>query len=204
MIAGISRYFPIVLVIFHIIGLYLFIQSEKASDLTWMNLTLCGTLIFLSEIDYRRAALIFLIIFSGGFLIELIGVHTGYLFGDYAYNDVLGIKLLGVSLIIGVNWYAIVVASANLARLVRTGPIVQALISGLLCVVMDVVIEPVAIKYGFWIWHSEEVPLFNYTTWFIFAAIFSFLYLKNSLILNKTAVWLYGIWFLFFITLIFI
>lgn len=201
MIEVLRRYFPIVLVIFHCIGLFLFIQSDSASELTWMNLSLCGLLVFLSESDWRKGFFIFTFIFTGGFLIELIGTKTGILFGNYEYGEVLGWKLMGVSLIIGVNWYAIVLAASNIARFVRTGTFLQAIIAGLLCVVLDIAIEPVAVKYAFWIWEGGEIPLFNYVTWFLFAVLFALIYLKNSPKLNKTAAWLFVIWLLFFLIL---
>lgn len=166
-----------------------------------MNLLLCGTLIFLTETESKKALAIFLVIFSGGFLIELIGTQTGYLFGNYEYGEVLGWKLAGVSLIIGVNWYAIVLASASLVRFLKMNIFLQAILAGLLCVGMDFIIEPVAINYGFWSWEGNEIPLFNYITWFLFACLFSYLYLKNSAETNKTAAWLYLIWILFFIIL---
>lgn len=199
-----SGYFPWVLVIFHIIGFVLFTQSDSASDLTWLNLLLCGTLVFLAEPNLKKTSLVFAIIFLGGYLIELLGTKTGFLFGDYTYGDVLGWKLFGVSLIIGVNWFAIVLAASNVARLIKTPVPVQALVGGLLCVAMDYAIEPVAIKYDFWTWVGGEIPLFNYITWFGFAVLFSYLYLINSNTVNKTAVWLFGIWLLFFIALNFI
>jgi len=202
--AKITRYFPAVLVIFHVIGFVLFTQSDSASDLTWLNLMLCGTLVFLAESNLKKAALVFSIIAVGGFLIELIGTKTGFLFGEYAYGEVLGWKLFGVSLIIGVNWFTIVLAASNVARLVKAPIVIQALLAGLFCVVLDFAIEPVAIKYGFWKWLGGEIPIFNYITWFGFAVLFAYIYVKNSRVVNKTAIWLFGIWLLFFIALNFI
>jgi putative membrane protein len=199
-----SPYFPYILLLFHVIGLVLFIRSESASDLTWMNLTLCGLLVFLAEENWKKNILTFLIIFSGGFLIELIGTKTGYLFGNYQYGNVLGFKLFDVSLIIGVNWFAIVLASSNLVRKVNVPLIFQAFLAALLAVLLDFVIEPIAVKYGFWTWKNDIIPLYNYVTWFVFAFIFSWIYLKNSIAVNKTAVWLYFIWLAFFIILSFV
>lgn len=199
-----SPYFPYILLLFHVIGLVLFIRSESASDLTWMNLTLCGLLVFLAEENWKKNILTFLIIFSGGFLIELIGTKTGYLFGNYQYGHVLGLKLFDVSVIIGVNWFAIVLASSNLVRKVNVPLIFQALLAALLAVLLDFVIEPIAVKYGFWTWKNDIIPLYNYVTWFVFAFIFSWIYLKNSIAVNKTAVWLYFIWLAFFIILSFV
>lgn len=198
---AITRYFPLVLILFHIIGFVLFMQSKTASDLTWVNLALCGTLVFLAEDNLKKATAVFLAIFMGGYFIELIGTQTGYLFGSYAYGEVLGWRLMGVSVIIGVNWYAIVLAASNLARFFKLGVVVQSIIAGALCVGMDFVIEPVAIKFGFWSWSQNEIPLFNYLTWFAFATFFSYIYLKNSRTLNKTAAWLFFIWLAFFILL---
>jgi bisanhydrobacterioruberin hydratase len=198
MMSRIYPFFPAVLVLFHIIGLFLFLRSDSASDLTWMNLLLCGTLVFLTEPMRLKSWLLAVVIVLGGFLIELIGTKTGYLFGDYAYGESLGWRLFGVSVIIGVNWYAIVLASANIARYFKVNVFLQAIIAGLLCVGLDVVIEPVAIKYGFWTWENGDIPLFNYVTWFFFSVLFSLLYLKSSPLMNKTAIWLYGIWLLFF------
>ena len=198
MISCIQPFFPAILVLFHSIGLVLFLQSDSASDLTWMNLMLCGTLVFLAEPLRIKSALIAFIIILGGFLIELIGTKTGYLFGDYAYGASLGWRLFGVSVIIGVNWYAIVLASSNIARFLKVNVFLQAVVAGTLCVGLDVVIEPVAIKYGFWTWANGEIPLFNYITWFFFSVFFSLLYLKSSPLINKTAAWLYAIWLLFF------
>jgi putative membrane protein len=199
-----SPYFPYILLLFHVIGLVLFIRSESASDLTWMNLTLCGLLVFLAEENWKKNILTFLIIFSGGFLIELIGTKTGYLFGNYQYGNVLGFKLFDVSLIIGVNWFAIVLASSNLVRKVNVPLIFQAFLAAFLAVVLDFVIEPIAVKYAFWTWKNDIIPPYNYVTWFVFAFIFSWIYLKNSIAVNKTAVWLYFIWLTFFIILSFV
>ncbi len=202
MSSKITRFFPAILVLFHAIGLVLFIQSDTASELTWLNLTLCGLLVFLTEPKRIPAFFVFLLIFIGGFMIELVGTKTGYLFGNYAYGDVLGTKLMGVSLIIGVNWYGIVLASANLARQLKQLPLlVKSLVAGVLCTVMDFVIEPVAIKYGFWTWQNDEIPVYNYVTWFVFSTFFSFVYLRLSEKTNRTAVWLFFVWLAFFITL---
>jgi len=199
---------PLILVVFHIIGLVLFLSSDSASDLTWMNLTLCGLLVFLGDLDHDlkntwKKLIVFLLIYWGGFFIEYIGTTTGLLFGDYSYGEVLGWKWLGVSLIIGVNWYAIVLASVNFARLFFKNKWLVSLAGASLCVVMDLIIEPVAIEYKFWTWHSGEIPVFNYVTWFIFALIFSGVYVLTVEKRNNTAATLYVVWTLFFGILLF-
>lgn len=199
----IIRFFPAILVLFHIIGVVLFIQADTASDLTWLNLTLCGILVFLSEPNRVMAFFLFFFIFLGGFIIELIGTKTGYLFGNYAYGETLGAKIADVSIMIGVNWYCIVLASSNLARYVKGGILGKAILAGLLSTLIDFIIEPVAIQYGFWSWNEGVIPFYNYFCWFVFASLFSYAYLKTSDAVNKTAFWLFFIWFSFFTILSF-
>ncbi|MEZ4690766.1 MAG: carotenoid biosynthesis protein [Ignavibacteria bacterium] len=41
-------------------------------------------------------------------ILEITGVKTGIIFGDYTYGDVLGFKLFGVPMIIGFNWLFVI------------------------------------------------------------------------------------------------
>ena len=45
------------------------------------------------------------IAFIIGFGVEVVGVNTSVLFGDYKYGNLMGIKLWGVPLLIGVQWF---------------------------------------------------------------------------------------------------
>jgi putative membrane protein len=47
-------------------------------------------------------------VYLAGFFIEVIGVNTGQIFGDYIYGTALGIKLWATPLLIGVNWLILV------------------------------------------------------------------------------------------------
>jgi len=51
-----------------------------------------------------------------GFGAELIGIHTGYLFGDYVYGPTLGPKLWDVPIIIGVNWFILAYLTGSVFR----------------------------------------------------------------------------------------
>ena len=45
-----------------------------------------------------------------GFVMEVIGVKTGLIFGNYSYGNALGYKILGVPLIIPINWAMLICA----------------------------------------------------------------------------------------------
>src|SRR5210317_2015499 len=109
--ANLRKYFIPVLIIFHVIGLVLFLYVPEFVKLSYMNIALCGLLVFLDKNITAKGLVAALVVIAGGFAVELIGVQTGLLFGEYAYGSALGPKLMGVPLIIGVNWLAIVLAS---------------------------------------------------------------------------------------------
>jgi len=99
------------------------------------------------------------------FLLEVLGVHTGLVFGDYVYSTVLGLSLFGVPLVIGINWVMIIWGLEEwvFSKIPALWSIFLTAIGGVL---FDVLLEPVAIKYNFWAWDGVDVPLQNYIAWF--------------------------------------
>lgn len=100
---------------------------------------------------------------------ELLGVNTGFPFGAYRYGAVLGPQILGTPLLIGVNWTLVTYCSNEvLNRLApaRTPAWVMLAGGALLPTLLDVLIEPVAIRLGFWSWAAGVPPLQNYAGWF--------------------------------------
>ena len=57
----------------------------------------------------------FIFAFSIGFLVEVIGVNYGIIFGNYTYGKVLGFKVLNVPLMIGVNWFFLSIACGGIS-----------------------------------------------------------------------------------------
>ena len=192
-----------ILVLFHIIGVGIMLYSKDGVELSYMNLLLCGLLLFLSESNYFKALIPLLVIFVGGFVVEYIGVHTGLLFGNYRYGGSLGPKFEQIPLIIGINWYCIVLASAALVHSLKWHLIIKSIFVGALSTGLDFIIEPVAVKLDFWQWDGGIIPLWNYICWFGFASIFAFIYFKFSSTKNKPAQSLFLIWLVFFTILTF-
>ena len=194
------------LVVFHLIGLFIFKMPDRVEGLSALNILFCSLLVFFTSKDIREEWKYFLFIGLGGIFLEELGVNTGLLFGEYTYGNELGPKLLGVPLVLMLNWYCVVVASAHFVLKCFSGLslFVQAFFAAILCTALDFVIEPVAIKYDFWQWAQVDVPVFNYICWFVFAFVFSFVYLRKNREVNNTACWLLAVWFLFFSVLNFI
>jgi bisanhydrobacterioruberin hydratase len=111
------------------------------------------------------------------FAAEAVGVSTGAIFGEYTYGPTLGLAWHGVPLIIAFNWVMVVNGVVCLAgRLIPLWPDFWrppaiVLLSGLLAVAFDYVMEPVAIHLDYWTWTGGSVPLQNYAAWFGIAAL---------------------------------
>ncbi|MBV8388826.1 MAG: carotenoid biosynthesis protein [Mucilaginibacter sp.] len=109
----------------------------------------------------------FVTIFILGFVAEWIGVNKQWLFGDYTYGETLGFKLSGVPLIIGGNWFMLVYSTGVLMQRSRLKSfILRTIIGALLLVLLDLLIEPVAVHLGYWHWANSVIPLKNYECWF--------------------------------------
>jgi bisanhydrobacterioruberin hydratase len=111
------------------------------------------------------------------FLAEVVGVATGTIFGEYAYGTTLGWAWHGVPLIIAFNWVMVVNGMVCIAgRVVPPWsefwrPPAIVLLSGMLAVAFDYVMEPVAIRLDYWSWTGGEVPVQNYVAWFVIAVL---------------------------------
>jgi putative membrane protein len=208
---------------FHISGFIAigFFKSALFISLTPLNLLVCIALIFWTQEKINTAFLTFcLLAFAVGFAAEYVGVHTGKLFGNYTYGTVLGPKWEGVPYMIGVQWlvtmYSIGVAMDMLhQRLITRQPeaykrfpkwwITLSVIGdgALIAVLFDWVIEPVAIRLGYWQWANGEIPMLNYYSWWGVSAIlltaFHFLRFKKH---NLFAIHLLLIQFMFFLLLL--
>ncbi len=122
--------------------------------------------------------------FVVGMISEIIGVKTGLIFGDYSYGPVLGWKIMGVPIIIGVNWLLLAYMWGKLAATKKWHPLVSAILAALGMVMMDFLIEPVAISLDFWSWSQEDIPLSNYVGWlaiaFLIQLFFQFLNFRKK------------------------
>jgi len=112
----------------------------------------------------------------GGFIAEVAGVQTGLLFGAYSYGSSLGPCIGGVPLMLGPLWLMMLWGSWSLIhrlKLQAKPKLPNILLSAAIMTALDGLIEPVAIRAGWWTWHNEmgTVPWTNYASWFGIAAL---------------------------------
>ncbi|MFB6343812.1 carotenoid biosynthesis protein [Saccharicrinis sp. FJH62] len=149
-----------------------------------------------------KMILVSLFILLAGFSIEVIGVKTGIIFGTYSYGKVLGPKLMGTPVIIGLNWLLLIYTARAMVEYWDTSEWIKVPVVAILVTAFDIVLEPVAIKLGFWSWEAIQVPLQNYLAWFGIALIFSSLMtLSKVKLMNEMGGPLFFMLFLFFLVL---
>ena len=148
-------------------------------SLTFLNLLLSLTLLVFNSGKIESSLLIYLLIaFFIGFFSEVIGVNTSLLFGDYYYGENLGYKIVGVPLIIGVNWAMLSYASGILVQQYIKPLIPRILTAATLMVLLDLLIEPVAPLIDFWHFKGGLPGLRNYTDWFFIALLLQLILAK--------------------------
>ncbi|WP_336036575.1 bisanhydrobacterioruberin hydratase [Halobacterium yunchengense] len=147
------------------------------AGVTVMRLPLVAGLLPLAD---RRAAVAVLALAAYAYGVELVGVHTGWPYGEFAYLVDLGPMLAGaVPLGLPVFFLPLVVNSYLLVLLVG-GPLarraaVRVPLVAAVVVWMDVVIDPGAVALGFWAYEAggayHGVPLSNYLGWVLSATV---------------------------------
>jgi putative membrane protein len=203
-----TRMATILAIAMHLAGAMgiIFGLEELFAKLTPFNLlTMFGLMIWTLPQRSSKVLLFFLMAAITGLACEMIGVKTGALFGDYIYSDILGWKINGVPALIGINWFIVVYASAMLALQLRQliaahlplpGKAIYSkwigmsvIIDGaLIATLFDWVMEPAAVKLGFWSWEGGHIPLLNYLTWFFVSMLILFLFSRLKLKQHQFAV----------------
>lgn len=170
--------------------------------LNWANaffLILCGILgclYFIRTFGSFRGLSYASFIFAFSMIAEGLGVHYGLIFGQYDYSGDFGFKIAEVPIGIGFAWIMVIavthVISMQLIEKMKRGYLrwlAYALAGGLIAVLIDLIIDPVAyLVKGYWGWDGDgayyNVPFQNFTGWFwvsfFFHVLLYPLYMRNT------------------------
>jgi putative membrane protein len=147
--------------------------------------TICGVLTFFVESKIhsfinrglKYTITFILIVLPLAFLVEVIGTHTGFPFGDYTYSHRLGIMLFSVPVLIPLAWFMMMYPSLLIAQSLTTVRWKQVGIAAWLMATWDLFLDPQMVNEGFWTWHDSMnnpttvIPLTNFVGWFVVSAI---------------------------------
>jgi len=166
-IAFLTRIFLAAIYLIGVIGISIPSLSKLYVQITPITLMISALLLLAFHEPWnRKTILAFLLIAAIGFFIEVFGVSTGKIFGAYSYSEILGPKVFNVPLIIALNWLILVYGAYYIASYFFQPPLLRLAIGGLLLVVFDLIMEPVAIELNMWAWETGTPPLQNYIVWF--------------------------------------
>ena len=168
---------------FQICGLIgvLFIDRDLTLSLTPQNLLVTTFSIFFIYEDKIKMLRFFIFAFSIGFLVEVIGVNYGIIFGNYAYGKVLGFKVLNVPLMIGVNWFFLSIACGGISDMIFNKLLTRIFFASFLMVLLDLLIEPLAPVLNFWEFEGIVAPIKNYIGWFMTSFFIQLIYQKMKI-----------------------
>jgi putative membrane protein len=143
------------------------------------------------------------------FLIETLGIHTGWPFGVYSYDASLGVALLGVPLVVPCAWISMSHVAIIVARRMSTHWVF--LYGGALLAVWDYFLDPQMVSAGRWHWKeitshlpgTPDIPLSNFFGWLLAGS--ALIALLNKILprerrkesANNTAMNIYLFWVFF-------
>ena len=156
-----------------IIGIYFF-DSKFFLKTSFVSILIPLFLFCYRSVRSLRDYILFFLIFLIGYFAEFLGVNYQILFGKYAYGETLGIKIYGVSLIIGLNWLLLAVTTRAVVSRFIDNDWVIVLLASLLMVGIDYLIEPVAPTLDFWRFEENPVPFSNFRDWFFVAVLMQY------------------------------
>lgn len=202
-----SAHYPWVLALLismHVAG-FIGLQSSLARPyfeaLVPFNLLVGAIVIIYFQVEYNPAFFWFMgIAYAVGFAAEWLGVNTKLIFGDYYYEQTLGVKWGGVPLIIGLNWFVLISVTGIMAYQASKSLWIRIVIGASLMVLIDLLIEPVAIRHDFWQWNHPSVPWQNYFAWFLISAFLLIIFYRLNFKKSNQMAWpMYVTQFVFFL-----
>ncbi len=193
-------------IIYYAVGLVgLGIPQSRELFITLMpfSLLLSMTLLLIHHKDWHyRHAIVLAAVAILGYLVEVVGVLTGDVFGDYTYGRALGVKIFETPLMIGVNWMMLIYCVHTIFENSKWPWWLKVPTGALVMVVYDIIMEPVAIRLDMWSWGAGDIPIQNYIAWFVISLVFlSMMNLAKVSTQNKVAAWLFGVQTGFFLVL---
>lgn len=153
--------------LFHVSGIVGIIYS----DFYWfigatpLNLMISFSLLLINIKLNKNSIFLILSCFIVGMVAEILGVRYGFIFGEYTYGSVLGVKLMEVPLIMGIIWCILVFITGSIAQFFTDSFWIKSLVAVGLMLTLDFVMEPVAPVLNFWTFTDGLASFHNYIGW---------------------------------------
>lgn len=150
----------------------------------------------------REFVIAILLIGACGFLLEVLAVKTGYVYGYFLFGPTLGYSFWETPVLLAAIWAGNIYTSRQIAAMIAKDTFVVSLVSAVLITLLVFFMEPFAIREGMWSWNGSSIPRHKYIGVFIAALVFQYIFSKSvKLPPNKFALPVYLIQLGFFVTM---
>ncbi len=151
-----------------LIGLALGYEDFFLSKSPWTMILLLVTLTVYFPINQLKQVALFFLCMVVGMGVEWIGVHTGWLFGEYSYGYNFGPKLDGIPYLIGVNWAILTFCGHRIALHFFDNKWMIAASGAGFLVFLDFFLEQICDYADYWTF-TGGAGWYNYVCWFVIA-----------------------------------
>lgn len=125
-------------------------------------------------LGWRDAVVLWAVLGVLALVIETSAIITGFPYGHFGYSDLLGYQLFGYTpWTVFLAWTPLVLAAYAISRRLAVGgwqsAVVRIVITAVTLVIFDLVLDPGAVKLGFWQYEAGGafygVPVSNFVGW---------------------------------------
>jgi isopentenyl-diphosphate Delta-isomerase len=126
-------------------------------------------------LGWRDAIVLWVLLGILALLIETTAIITGFPYGHFGYSQLLGYRLFGyVPWTVALAWTPLLLAAFAVARRTTDNVLVRMVAIALILVIFDMVLDPGAVRLGFWQYADGGafygVPASNFVGW-IFSGV---------------------------------
>jgi isopentenyl-diphosphate delta-isomerase len=127
-------------------------------------------------LGWRDAFILWALLGIYALLVETSAIFTGFPYGHFGYSDLLGAKIVGLTpWTVFLAWTPLILGAYAIARAVTRSVVLRLLLTTLLTTDIDLVLDPGAVRLGFWKYAGSGgfygVPTSNFAGWLVTCAI---------------------------------
>lgn len=127
-------------------------------------------------LGWRDATIFWAILGIYALSIETLAIFTGFPYGHFGYSELLGAKLFGVTpWTVFLAWTPLIIGAYAVSRTLFGNTIVRIAVTALIATSFDLVLDPGAVRLGFWKYASNigfyGVPISNFVGWLVTGSI---------------------------------
>lgn len=110
------------------------------------------------------------------FLLEVIGLESGNLFGIVEFNTSLGLLIIGIPIVLVFNWVLVILGAVTLME--RFSDSLWYRLAGVMMITTfyAFIVDQAAVVLSYWEWSSGFAPIQNYVVWALLGGIAAWIY----------------------------